>query len=129
MLATLVVLAGLAWLNWLNTLLLFVFPMIAMLILTARETYRHHTGLDESDPHKASYNITDRWYNFFTCNLGYHTAHHMRCGLHWSQLPQLHAKIEDKIPAHLYLEPGFPFSQLTSLTDALGRRKAVRQAG
>ena len=42
-------------------------------------------------------------YNLLTGNLGYHTAHHHKQGLHWSRLPELHEKIKDKIPENLYL--------------------------
>jgi fatty acid desaturase len=32
------------------------------------------------------------------CNLGDHTAHHMRPGVHGSRRPEIHAAIEAKIP-------------------------------
>jgi fatty acid desaturase len=122
MVLTASVLGLFAWVNWVNTLIIFVFPMIALLYLTVYVTYDHHAGLDEQDPYQATYNITDRWYNFFTCNLGYHTAHHVQCGRHWSELPKFHDEIKDKIPAHLYLEPGLPFSLMTKVEQTLSRK-------
>ena len=119
---TALVLSLFAWINWLNTLIIFVIPMIVLFFMTVHVTYHHHSGLDEKDPYKATYNITDRWYNFFTCNLGYHTAHHVQCGRHWSELPQFHEEIKDKIPAHLYREPGFPFNLITKIEQALSRK-------
>lgn len=119
---TLFVLAGLTWVNWVNTLIIFVVPMTFLFLFTVHVTYNHHAGLNEVDPYQATYNITDRWYNFFTCNLGYHTAHHIRCGLHWSELPLFHDQIKDKIPAHLYRGPGFPFDLMTKLESSLTSR-------
>ncbi|MGF1512974.1 MAG: fatty acid desaturase [Elainellaceae cyanobacterium] len=119
---TALVLGMLCWVNWVNTLIVFVIPMVVLLLMTAHETYHHHAGLDHQDPYQATYNITDRWYNFFTCNLGYHTAHHLQCGRHWSELPQLHAEIEARIPQHLYREAGFPFSLMTKVEQTLSRR-------
>ncbi|MEL6321206.1 MAG: fatty acid desaturase, partial [Cyanobacteria bacterium J06626_14] len=119
MILTIVVLGLFAWVNWVNTLIIFIIPMIALLYLTAYVTFDHHAGLDEQDPYQATYNITDRWYNFFTCNLGYHTAHHLQCGRHWSELPKLHEEIKDNIPEHLYLEPGLPFSLMTKIEQSL----------
>jgi fatty acid desaturase len=49
-------------------------------------------------------------FNLCTGNLGYHTAHHVKPGLHWSRLPEYHATIAHKIPAHLYLKAGFPWT-------------------
>ena len=120
-LLTAVVLGWLAWINWANTLIIFIIPMIVLLFLTAHVTYHHHAGLDQTDPYQATYNITDRWYNFFTCNLGYHTAHHLQCGRHWSELPQFHEEIKEKIPSHLYQDPGFPFSLMTKIEKAFSR--------
>nr|WP_290223538.1 fatty acid desaturase [Trichocoleus desertorum] len=120
-LLTAFVLGLLAWVNWANTLIIFIIPMIALLFLTAHVTYHHHAGLDQADPYQATYNITDRWYNFFTCNLGYHTAHHLQCGRHWSELPQFHEEIKEKIPSHLYQDPGFPFSLMTKIEKSFSR--------
>lgn len=126
LLLTALVLALLSWVNWVNTLIIFIIPMIALLFLTVSVTYHHHAGLDEADPYCATYNITDRWYNFFTCNLGYHTAHHLQCGRHWSELPQFHEAIKDKIPAHLYREAGFPFSWMTWVEKNMARRASTK---
>lgn len=82
-------------------LLVFVLPMIVGLIITAWATYEHHSGLSLENEFEGSFNNLNYWYNLFTGNLGYHTAHHHRGGLHWSKLPKLHAQIADKIPENL----------------------------
>ena len=56
-----------------------------------------------------TYNVMHKWYNIVTGNLGYHTAHHMKQGLHWSELPKYHESIMDQIPEHLYRKPTIPF--------------------
>ncbi|MGK7956242.1 MAG: fatty acid desaturase [Crocosphaera sp.] len=121
-LLTAFVLGLLCSINWINTLILFVVPMIILLFMSVNETYDHHAGLDTEDPYQATYNITDRWYNILSCNLGYHTAHHLQCGKHWSELPQLHENIKHKIPANLYREPGFPCGLLTKIEQRVSQR-------
>lgn len=96
------IVALLVWYNPVAALLLFVIPMISSLLFTAYVTYEHHSGLDTQNEFEASYNNLNPWFNRLTGNLGYHTAHHHKQGVHWSKLPELHAKIEHKIPAHLY---------------------------
>lgn len=97
------------WHSPYNALFVFALPMAISLFGTAWATYYHHADLRTDDPYKASYNITHRWYNLCTGNLGYHTAHHLKHGVHWSRLPELHASMADKIPADLYRRPGLPF--------------------
>lgn len=92
----------LLWYRPLPALLVFLVPMISSLFFTAWVTYAHHAGLDVDNDFEASYNIMTPIYNKLTGNLGYHTAHHFKQGLHWSLLPALHEKIKDRIPAHLY---------------------------
>ncbi len=120
------ILALMCWVNWVNTLILFILPMAFLLFMTVNETYDHHTGLEVDDPYQATYNITNRWYNFFTCNLGYHTAHHITCGKHWSELPQFHEEIKHKIPSNLYREPASTFLWMSKLEQLItGQRQVI----
>lgn len=98
---TFAILALLVWLNPLPALFLFVLPMVAGMLVTAWATYEHHAGLDTDNEFEASFNNTNRWYNLFTGNLGYHTAHHHKQGVHWSKLPKLHDQIKHNIPGEL----------------------------
>lgn len=116
-LLTAFVLTLLCAINWINTLIIFIIPMVIVLVMTVYVTYDHHAGLDEQDPYLATYNITDRWYNVFTCNLGYHTAHHIQYGRHWSELPKFHEEIKAHIPSHLYKKAGFPFPLITKIEE------------
>jgi len=101
-LLTLVIVSGLVWMNPVNGFMLFVLPMISGLLITAWATYDHHAGLGCQNDFEASYNNMNPIFNALTGNLGYHTAHHHKQGVHWSELPALHEQIKDKIPAELY---------------------------
>jgi len=100
-LLTLAMVSVLIYFKPVAALFLFVLPMISGLLLTSWATYDHHAGLSTENEFEASRNNLNRFYNITTGNLGYHTAHHHRQGVHWSLLPALHEKIQDKIPAHL----------------------------
>jgi fatty acid desaturase len=110
--AVIALLSVLLYYNWFNALFVFVIPMVFGYLVTCWHTYCHHAGLDTENHFEASHNIMHRWYNILAGNLGYHTAHHVKPGLHWSKLPEYHATIADKIPAHLYIEPCVPFKWL-----------------
>lgn len=107
---TLAVLGALIAMRPLPALFVFVLPMIASVFLTAWATHSHHTGKSTASHFVACNNILHRGYNLLTGNLGYHTAHHYRPGVHWSRLPALHAEIASQIPDDCYLTPGFPWS-------------------
>ncbi len=98
-LLTLVLVATLVVLSPVKGVLLFVSPMLTSLVATIAATYHHHSGLATDDHMLASHNYTYPIRNKLTGNLGYHTAHHYRQGLHWSKLPELHDTLVDKIPA------------------------------
>lgn len=97
-LMTLLIMAGLTLYNPLAALFIFILPMICSLLYTSWATYGHHTGLSTEDQFSGSHNITDKWFNTLTGNLGFHTAHHFKQGVHWSKLPELHESIKHKIP-------------------------------
>jgi beta-carotene hydroxylase len=84
-----------------NALLVFVLPLPFALLLQAQATHWQHAGLAGRDPLHASRSVVERRYNLRTLNLGYHTAHHLRPGLHWSKLPAFHATIAAAIPPEL----------------------------
>lgn len=81
-----------------ETVLVFLLPSFLTLFHTIWATYEHHAGCTPSDHHTASRNRDNRLYNALTGNLGLHSAHHKRPGLHWSLLPDLHEQIRDEIP-------------------------------
>ena len=118
---TLCFLAFFFYYNWVNALFIFAFPMMISLYITVWHTYYHHSGLDSSDDFEASYNITDKWYNRLTGNLGYHTAHHDRPALHWSKLPDFHRRIESKIPSQLYRRSPPPLRWLNGILSGAER--------
>lgn len=104
----LILLCALIFHNPLNALVIFLIPMTLVYLGTCWLTFYHHSGLHSDDPFSASHNCTHKFYNVITGNLGYHTAHHLKQGLHWSKLPELHRTIENKIPAHL-ISPKVPW--------------------
>lgn len=85
----------------LAALIVFVLPMPIMLLGLLDNTYQQHQDLDISSDYTASRNTTNRLYNLISWNLGYHTAHHMRPSLHWSELPAFHTEIRNRIPDQL----------------------------
>jgi fatty acid desaturase len=92
------------WLRPLETLLVFLLPAFLTLFHTIWATYEHHAGCPLGNHHEASRNRDNRLYNALTGNLGLHSAHHKRPGLHWSLLPALHEEIRDQIPEEQILK-------------------------
>mmetsp|Transcript_14500 Transcript_14500/g.36266 ORF Transcript_14500/g.36266 Transcript_14500/m.36266 type:complete len:572 (-) Transcript_14500:837-2552(-) len=40
--------------------------------------------------------FTGYWINFFTCNNGFHTAHHLRPSCHWTRYPEISKKLVEQ---------------------------------
>jgi len=100
-LVTLLILTILVALKPMAGILLFALPMLLGLIGTSFVTYDHHAGLSTHNEFEASRNDLSKFHNLISGNLGYHTAHHHKQGLHWSLLPELHEQIKNKIPQNL----------------------------
>jgi fatty acid desaturase len=87
--------------------LIYLLPWYAVTQFVTRYVdYLNHYGCDEgsANPYVRANNSLSWWFNFTTHNFGYHTAHHLRPGAHWTELPELHKKIADKIPQR-HLKP------------------------
>ena len=91
------------WLSPLQYLLVFFIPSLLTLLHTCWATYEHHAGHVATEHVEASVNRENALFNLLTCNLGLHTAHHLKPGLHWSKLPEMHLAIRDQIPKQLLL--------------------------
>jgi fatty acid desaturase len=49
-----------------------------------------HDGCDTASEWNHSRNFVGPLFNWFMMNSGYHTIHHRRAGLHWTELPRAH---------------------------------------
>jgi fatty acid desaturase len=99
---TLLVLTVAALMCWKPYLVLvYLLPWYLLThFITRYVDYLNHYGCDEGseNPFSRANNSLSWWFNFTTHNFGYHTAHHIRPGAHWTELPAIHREIADKIP-------------------------------
>ncbi|WP_394821599.1 fatty acid desaturase [Pendulispora albinea] len=72
-------------------------PMIAVWLTFICLTYDDHISLTGTDPYESSHTKTNRLLNLVFFNNGYHLAHHIKPGLHWTELPAFHESIAPRI--------------------------------
>jgi fatty acid desaturase len=89
------------WLDWRKSLLYVVIPQQVALFTVMIFNYIQHVHADEESTYDHSRNFVSKFTNFMMFNNGYHTAHHNKASVHWSQLPQAHARIAHLIAPHL----------------------------
>lgn len=78
--------------NWKCFLLFMLLPHQYAAWGIVGTNYFQHDGCDETHEFNHSRNFTGTWFNWLMFNNGYHGAHHMKPNLHWSLLPEFHAK-------------------------------------
>jgi beta-carotene hydroxylase len=59
--------------------------------------YEQHVHTDPWSKHSHSRSFLSPTLNFLLFNNGYHAAHHENPGMHWTKLPEAHAKIASEI--------------------------------
>jgi fatty acid desaturase len=79
-------------LDWKKFLLYVLIPhqYAAWGIITMN--FLQHDGCDGDSEHNHSRNFVGKLVNWWTYNNGFHAIHHLEPGLHWSLLPEEHAK-------------------------------------
>jgi fatty acid desaturase len=81
----------------LETLLYVVLPQLYGQWGILAINHIQHDGCDADSKYNHSRNFVGGWLNWWVFNNGYHTVHHLRPGLHWSELPSYHAEIRSQI--------------------------------
>jgi fatty acid desaturase len=78
---------------------LFVLGLPALFALSTIMffNYEQHVHTDAWSEKNHSRNFIGPVTNFLLFNNGFHTAHHENPGLHWSELPEAHARIQSSI--------------------------------
>jgi fatty acid desaturase len=89
------------FLDWRKALLYIVVPQQFALFTVMVFNYIQHVHADEESEFNHSRNFVSRFTNVMMFNNGYHTVHHHRASIHWSKLPEAHAKLAPNIAPHL----------------------------
>ena len=95
---------GFVVLSWKKAILYVIIPQQVSAFAVFVFNYVQHVHADEESRWNHSRNFMG--VNLFLFNNGYHTAHHERANIHWSELPEAHQKIEANIDPSL-IEKGF----------------------
>jgi fatty acid desaturase len=91
--------------------------------------YIQHVHCDPWSEHNHSRNFVSKLGNWMVFNNGYHAAHHEAAGLHWSKLPEAHAKIAHFIDPELNQQSIFGFCLKAYLLGAFSERFRTKQIG
>lgn len=85
------------WLIYMNPWFYGIY-YTSVLFFSRLTDYENHVGCDEKSKFGFSNNCMNPFYNTVRQNFGMHTAHHYYPDAHWTELPELHRQIQDKIP-------------------------------
>jgi fatty acid desaturase len=91
--------------------------------------YIQHVHADPWSEHNHSRNFVSALGNFLVFNNGFHAAHHESAGLHWSKLPEAHAKIAHLIDPELNQQSIFGFCIKAYLFGIFSDRFRTHQVG
>jgi fatty acid desaturase len=86
-------------LDWQKALLYVLIPQQVAQLAVIIFNYVQHVHADEESEYNHSRNFMG--VNLFLFNNGYHTVHHQRASMHWSETPAAHKKVAHLISPHL----------------------------
>ena len=91
----------LLWNDWQAACLYALTPWALSLVWLVGVNFVQHDGCDPHTEWAHSRNFSGRFANWLLFNNGYHTAHHVDPGLHWSGTKSLHERLASRIPSRL----------------------------
>jgi beta-carotene hydroxylase len=103
------VMATLVLLDWRKALVFFVLPQQFALFTIQVFNYVQHIEVDTGSEWNHSRNFVSPVLNALLFNNGYHTVHHDKPGVHWSQTPALHAQHAHHIHPELLVSSWWGF--------------------
>jgi len=116
--------AGLLILDWRKALLFFFIPQQFALFSIQVVNYLQHIETDAYSDWNHSRNFVSKTLNLLLFNNGYHTVHHLKPGLHWSELPRFHAQHAGKIHPSLLQESWMRYVGHTYFVRPFSRARA-----
>jgi fatty acid desaturase len=87
--------------SWKKAVLYVLIPQQVSQFTVMLFNYVQHVDADEESDYNHSRNFMG--VNMYLFNNGYHTVHHQRASMHWSEAPAAHQKIADKIAPELII--------------------------
>lgn len=88
---------GMFFVNAKATLFIFVIPLIFSRIVMMLGNWTQHSFIDKNDPENnftSSINCINTSYNQMCWNDGYHTVHHLRPAMHYTEIPEEFLKLK-----------------------------------
>jgi fatty acid desaturase len=94
---------GMCFVNFKATMMIFIAPVIYGRFIMMLGNWTQHSFIDKKDPegHFSSvYNCINNVYNQNCWNDGYHSIHHLRPAIHYTEMPGEFLKHKDKYVEH-----------------------------
>lgn len=107
-------------LDWKKALLYVIIPQQVSGYMVMIFNFVQHVHADEESRWDHSRNFVDL--NFFLFNNGYHTVHHEKANMHWSEIPKAHKAVEHLIDPVLVEKSFFVYMFRTYVLGAIRSR-------
>jgi len=117
-------LVAFAIISWQWTLFCYLPAFACALVLVNVQNYYRHYGADPDSRMTDSVSHYGRLYNLLTFNDGYHQEHHLSPATHWSQMPVINARHQDRLAARPRI-----ISPVPAMLGFLDRRRALLHEG
>ena len=91
---------GMSFVNFKATLFIFIIPFLFARLVMMLGNWTQHSFIDKNDPennYTSAINCINTSYNKMCWNDGYHTVHHLRPAMHYTEIPGEFLKLKDQM--------------------------------